>query len=815
MASVKARYLAEAGIARAIAELKYGPDGPLYNAVDTTSEAWYGADPYSKTGIDLGNGWTGKYTVTSIVDCASRINISDGNPNLATMLRTLNGQIGSPLDDPDDIDAIANNAPYETKKQILSILTGTQDERETKYNAIKAYITVFSYIDPNTINPKDIIDPPYESQPRAPINVNTASREVLIAVLSGIKADHACPNCGGDGHILNNATDCSACNGTGKLEITSTEAGNLADYIIANRPYRTWGEFYSSIKSCSDIGEKDADLVMANCNPNTGFSWARNVGWREKLGSIGKYVIDFDRDGDVDSNDKGLTGYTTEFSFNSGGYYRVKVNAQVKDAFGNIVAKKDITAVVKIFDIHRDTTQAQFDAGTKTNIQSYPEPVQAGIASANYDGQLMLAKKRRNTPNSGTHLLANFLSGVGLDSASGSKDLLDIPAGKGTKPNINSVASSSNRGDLLPDGLLVEGFLEKDRPVFDPVNNISADEGTMEIWFKPLYPGNDTMVYGDSDGDKKMFRLTSYPHVSDYYSESSACPYVTFFFWSDTGGYTGLHAMIKWGGGGWSDSDGDWRFGEASQAYGRWYGCPSGGPDPNDCWGGPGIDYFNAGEWNHLAISWKYTLNEDGEGGEGKMYFYYNGNLMLDGNYWGCGHYNFNDYLWHTSYGSSDLEFGFMLGHEYSQWWGYSPEFSNSIIGLVRIWDSQLSQSAIQANYNDGIYVGPAETKEFISSTFSLPQNVEWGTITWTEAIPDDITVARIVFNVDTGSGFGTDNWFDSSGDNQIKATSKSIQYKATFVVFTPGGQLIDTPVLEDVTISYMGPTEIKYWREH
>ncbi|HPN66967.1 MAG TPA: hypothetical protein PLV09_06055, partial [Candidatus Omnitrophota bacterium] len=82
---VKARYIAEAGIARAVAELKYGPEGAANSAFDTSSEAWYSG--YSDGGC----------TVT-VIDCARQINVNNsGNSKLGQLMQDLNAALGGPL----------------------------------------------------------------------------------------------------------------------------------------------------------------------------------------------------------------------------------------------------------------------------------------------------------------------------------------------------------------------------------------------------------------------------------------------------------------------------------------------------------------------------------------------------------------------------------------------------------------------------------------------------------------------------------------------------------------------------------------------
>jgi hypothetical protein len=770
-ASTQAKYLAEAGIARAIAELKYGPNGAVNTQVGTTLDEWYGTDPYSQTNITLGS-YTGTYTVTKIIDTASRININDGNPNLERMLKTLNSQLGSPLDDPADIDAIADNVPYETKGQILTVLSGTQAQRETKYNALKDYITVFSYIDPNTIDPQDI-STPYALQNRAPINVNTASKEVLVAVLSGIEAINACSKCGGDGVIMKNQV-CPACGGTGNLEIDDSKASDLADFIIDNRPYQTWSQVYASIQECPDIDEKDADLVMANANPNTGFSWARNLAWHEDLGDIGKYVIDFNKNGGIDSNDQGLTINTTEFSFSSGGYYQIETKGQVKNSLGSVVAERRLMAVVKIFDIYRETTQEQFGQGAKTDLQSYPEPIDGVQDPSPHSGQLALSVITHNQPSSGVHFRANYHTTLDADSSGGSSSLIEVAG----KPTIGSVSDFSERGELMPDGMLVDYFDEVS-PDYSPADNVDADEGTMIIWFKPRFPSYDPKVYGDVHINRKIIDLESAETILGQWSHVypddlvELSQYIeAFIYYNDALGSGVL--CTAWHGVFWE------RFEEDKWA--TWGLYENMTPE------------WQKGEWLQLAWTWKnpddiYDSSQYHNTSYNPMKGYLNGSLERE-----------DKHAYHGPYDTPEEEIrAIYIGHD-------GAERSSVVIGSIRFYPDRLSDAEIQAEYLTGVY----ETSgSFTSGTFDVPgtDDVRWGTITWTEALGS--SGGSLVFNVDTGSGFGGD-YSDSSADNTILATTSSISYQIDF----SSGTNLDTPVLEDVTITYLKPTEILYWSE-
>lgn len=776
--NLKAKYLVEAGVAKAIVELKYGAEGPLSNGIDTASEAWNSG--YSDSTLLSG---LGGYSV-SIVDCAGKIYLNDGNPRLAQILKNLNTVLGSPLTDA-DCDNIAANAPYATEEMVKTAPGIT----EAKYNAIKNYITVNCYVDPYTIDPQDVAPPNYGIQARAPVNINTASQQLIQAALTGLHADYACPTCGGDGWIsapwaFNYACpSCSAVGGfNGLLDISSTEAQNLAAYIMSNRPYSSWGQFYNSIKTSGIITPKDEDLILANANPNTGFSPARNIGWSSALGSVSKCLIDIGTAGPY-FDDKGLTINTTEFSFNSGGYYEIESTGTLRDSSGSTVAQKKIRTIVKIFNIFRQTTQAQFEGGTKTNVQTYPEAVDAGVSAAAYDGQVMLATKQSTSPNSGAHFRANYVANVIPDSSGGNPNLMV----NSTIPTVSSVAEApSNRGDLWPDGLLATDLVgDLSLPFHYALSNISADAGTLEIWFKPMWNSNDTAMYSYLNINRKMFRITSGDNITGY-TGTTGVPFVTFFFWSD---WNMLYAGCIGGGGEFQPATGTWSF------WGPvWWEFNGGG------WGS-----WTAGKWNQLVFTWRNPPFPEGDppgsynDGNNPYVLYFNGVRKTP---WSSpmAHYSY-----HTPYADTDESRAMVLGGEYGTWNGSAREMAESIIGQVRTWSSERTGAEVLADYNDGMYLSNGT---FVSSTFNPGSKVEWGTVTWTEAAPagGDITM-----DVDTGGGVFSGNWSDPVNGQPVNAKTNSIKYRAAFS--TSAAPPIDTPVLEDVTITYLPRTQLLYWR--
>ncbi|MBN1419921.1 MAG: hypothetical protein JXP34_14165 [Planctomycetes bacterium] len=168
-----------------------------------------------------------------IVDCASQININGDQESLPMILDNL----GEALDKAPEIgvnpfwsrykesgqrirglDLILHRrrlegGQFRTKSELIPII-GLKN-----YEIVKDFITIKSWVDPNTMAPGDVTrilvegsvgvgsgiggvrqkhpyvfgSPSVQEEPRAPVNINTATREVLTAVVAGIQGRRAFP----------------------------------------------------------------------------------------------------------------------------------------------------------------------------------------------------------------------------------------------------------------------------------------------------------------------------------------------------------------------------------------------------------------------------------------------------------------------------------------------------------------------------------------------------------------------------------------------------------------------------------------------
>ena len=739
--TAKAKYFAEAGINRAIAELLYGNEGFVSDAVDSSTEAWAGNNVFA---ANIGRGG---YTVNKIYDCAGQICINDANPNLSVMLENLVAALGAPLAAGDGA-AIAANRPangYVTKEEITGILPGaTLADKKAKYNKMADHITVQAFVDNYVINPLDLATP-YAVTPRAPVNVNTASREVLIAVLTGIS--------------------------DGNNTVTAARAASLADHLINNRPYATYDQIWSALLSAETLGyiaNGDAAIVMANANPNTDLMRANpNYSWRYKHVSRGNPndATGYDSKGVPYAIDKTmLATHTTEFSFNSGGYYEINATGFVSDASGNHIAAKSMQAVVKLFDIWRQTTQAQFAQGTRSNVSLYPECPQ--VAAASYDGQVMLSMSPSTTPGNNPYCFRiNFQDKTNnLNADAGGGDLIKQSAWMvQLNPNVASIVNAADPGNLFPDGL----FLPRDDAVtncwFHPDNNIDANDGTLEIWFKPNWHHK-------------------YVHFANAFNSGK-------LFEAQSRGTSG--------GPSWGNSEMDIYFAPNTDEVhcrihnknGSLYTMPM-----------PMKASWKPGTWHHIAVAWDYedflgdpTHSQD---------FYTDGGVPMT--------YSIKDPPYQFL-GDNGLE----IGHDTPY-----QEPPDVTYGEVRIFSSN-GATSIGTDYARGVYYDSGDAYFESSSPVSPIGPARLGTVSWTEHIADVagnpvIPGVDITFDVYDGSTWlGNSSSRSNPAGNQLNvltAGTGAIKYRAYFI--ETGDGLYDTPVLDDVTVTYQKRAKILYWRD-
>jgi hypothetical protein len=209
---------------------------------------------------------------------------------------------------------------------------------------------------------------------------------------------------------------------------------------------------------------------------------------------------------EVDKSDLGgasTYAHTTELALDSPGFFRVQAAGRILGVDGRLLAEQAFASLVQLWDLHRDTTQADFMrdfngatpqpisavfsgpapayalAGGQTLV-SYPEPQTVGgapAANAVYDGQIGLGLVGAMAGPGDT------LQGDLFDTlnASGSGDAM-VPDQPGPF-QAALVGTGSALGNLFPDG----AYSERDAALKFPMAGNIAPGTTFYIgfWVKP------------------------------------------------------------------------------------------------------------------------------------------------------------------------------------------------------------------------------------------------------------------------------------------------------------------------------------------
>jgi len=235
---------------------------------------------------------------------------------------------------------------------------------------LSQYLTTSSWTDSRVIHPNAFegeVDQKLERRAlgleergRPPVNLNAAPRQVLVALLQGLKGLLYRPSVAGP---IRHA-----------IEISPVNATAVANALITRRqisPFTTWTEFDTfldglvSSGTISSIGPADpsmasgncggADLIRAALNPNTLLNeqLPDQVLWHW-----------------VDKAD--LLAWSTEGSLGSTGTFRLTSGARVLDSRGRLLASAVVSSPVELFTQLRQSTQKDFVAG-RTYLKDYLE----------------------------------------------------------------------------------------------------------------------------------------------------------------------------------------------------------------------------------------------------------------------------------------------------------------------------------------------------------------------------------------------------------------------------------------------------------
>lgn len=307
-AQLRAEQAALGGMERAITELK---TETRPSAVETPAQKWFYQDPANPSYKAAGQACSGllgdapalsRYSLR-ITDAASRINVNDQNGNLEALLLGLPG-----LDQTADgqtrahwIMDLRGNLPgqkFQRKSQIM--LAKGMDQ--AAYDAVKNFLTLDAYRDPSMA-----------PTPRSPVNINTAPKEVLSAVMRPVLSGKA-------------------------------EADAVADQILAARGgaggyFDAWKKYDDFINGLTieDLTADEKENLRDSANPNRTHIWDR-----------------------TDLLNPSRPKSATEFCFHSGGKYDVECTGEALSRAGQSQAGTELSASLHMHDVLNVTRKQDF-----------------------------------------------------------------------------------------------------------------------------------------------------------------------------------------------------------------------------------------------------------------------------------------------------------------------------------------------------------------------------------------------------------------------------------------------------------------------
>ncbi|MBI4712446.1 MAG: hypothetical protein HY762_03970 [Planctomycetes bacterium] len=495
-----------------------------------------------------------------IIDCAGQIYVNgtdDGTRRLLNNLGTVlkkDSKIGDKI-----FNAREKLGRRFTVKEELEPILGAD-----VFNCIKHYVTIYGWANPKVIKPnpattkeKDIyswseLNPGNPAtEPRAPININTACKPVLAAALGNLEGVYL-SSTGGQGGAPHQMvqggveTPASPLSPTpiGRLTRVALNLSSdrkiideVAERIIKRRltkPFGGWqdfNEFCDQLVKDGIFGKTDppaaqeqaqakADLIKANANPNTLFN---------------KFCPDRILYRWLDKSD--LISYTTEFCFMPAGYFEIESSGMVfkpsshsrSNRFASLTTSRDAAAaspagedyfvleaeylvrgVVNLFDVYYETSQADFARGgiSKTKrgthddktLASYPEPaINPPCATDGFIGLSTIEKPVRDKdkikpPEIGVTFKASYRT-INADYAAGNAEAVPR-AGRPNTDSIFNAGMPNGPGSLYPDGVYSDAT---GCPAYHTENNLidgveherlfgsKRFRGTVSFWLKPNY----------------------------------------------------------------------------------------------------------------------------------------------------------------------------------------------------------------------------------------------------------------------------------------------------------------------------------------
>lgn len=354
--ALRARLAARGGLHRAIAELR---DYELRHPFPAVDLPWayldeagtgFGAgiplelarNPSLEQGEDVAGAFSGVVAGTyeaggdryklRIVDAASQVHLGLPTERLGPMLDVLGLAISDELARRGEtpVDPIAGRgaeiaALRDDRGGFLRKIEVAEVIGDASFEIAADFLSIEAWEDASTVRRVGWGDdgiPRFESQSRAPICVNTASRPVLIAAFAGVGI-------------------------AGEEPVSFDQAAALADAIAARRAASSLtrhDHFDEVVDAVAGLDDGQRAALKANANPNL-------------------VIAQLNPDESVHRGaGKADVGFaTTELCFMTMGIYEIESLGLILDPDDLIVARDTLLASVKIYDISRITTQREFE----------------------------------------------------------------------------------------------------------------------------------------------------------------------------------------------------------------------------------------------------------------------------------------------------------------------------------------------------------------------------------------------------------------------------------------------------------------------
>jgi hypothetical protein len=459
------------------------------------------------------------------------------------------------------------------------------------------------------------------------------------------------------------------------------------------------------------------------------------------------------------------TSHTTEFCLQSSGYYEILLNTSIlgPPPDYSLLARRKHEAVVRTHELWKQTTQKDFATNsTLGNLTTYPENLAAtGINASSRDGYVGF--QPLNT-NPGGSFYVSFSNSFGATCTPGSMS------------DTTPVTDPSNPGELAADGAIAwtsdDGYPQALR--YD-ASNFNATIGSFGFWVKPLF----TPAPGISQ------QILNLPFASDIN------PAVTL----------GVTVSIEG-----TNLNATYTYPSAVNAT-QTLACsiPLKSTPVN----------WTAGEWHHIGATYSAT-------NASAAMFLFADNVPANASLPTTGFVGVLTPSGYARFGADDTV------------QVYKPTGTLDEIVYYR---------SISTNVCTDRY--PAGNSTFTSGNYSVSSNTIIGAVSWTELMPRDGTAANVTANLTADievqievNGVPINNTFSEMQDGgggyfltagnvlYRAALGSQIRYKAQFrpaqtvnlypapKIYGNLTQRVDTPFLDDITITLLPPPKVLYQRE-